>query len=227
MTLEILKKFTATGIGSLMVLGAISMTTQASGVAAGLKASTQGIGLELTGSLTERLNVRVGANYFKLRKSLDKSGNEYDFDLKLKSFNALLDWHIFGGGFRATGGAVIDKNYLDGQASAANSYDIGDMIFTSAEVGTLNGNIKFRDVSPYIGIGWGNPVAKDSGWTFMADLGVVFVGAATVNLTSTGGSLSNDPDFLAEIVKEEADIRDDLDGYKLYPVVSLGFAYKF
>ncbi len=61
----------------------------------------------------------------------------------------------------------------------------------------------------------------------MVDLGVVFIGAANVDLTSTGGTLSNDANFLAEVVKEEADVRDDLDGFKLYPVVSLGFSYKF
>lgn len=197
------------------------------GVAAGVRVSSQGFGLELVGSLTERLNVRAGANYFTLSKSLTKSGNEFDFDLKLKSFNALLDWHVFGGSFRISGGGVIDKNFLDGVASDANTYDIGDMVFTIDEVGTLRGEIDYRDLSPYVGVGWGNPLAKDSGWTFMVDLGVVFIGAANVDLTSTGGTLSNDANFLAEVVKEEADVRDDLDDFKLYPVVFLGFSYKF
>jgi len=224
---DILKKTTAAGLGSLMILITANTAVQAAGLAAGLKASSQGIGLELTGSVGERLNVRIGANYFKLGKTLDKSGNEYDFDLKLKSFNALADWHVFGNGFRLTGGAVIDKNTLDGQALDANSYDIGGMTFTSAEVGVLTGNINFRDVSPYMGIGWGNPLSKDSGWTFMADLGVVFTGTARVDLTSTGGTLSNDPAFLAEVAREENDVRDDLDGFKYYPVLSLGFSYRF
>ncbi len=227
MTYDILKKTTAAGFGSLMILITANTALQAGGVAAGLKVSSQGIGLELTGSVSERLNLRIGANYFKLGKTLDKSGNKYDFDLKLKSFNALADWHVLGNGFRLTGGAVMDKNTLDGQALDANSYDIGGMTFTSAEVGTLTGNIRFRDVSPYVGIGWGNPLSRDSGWTFMADLGVVFTGTARVDLTSAGGTLSNDPAFLVEVAREENDVRDDLDGFKYYPVVSLGFSYRF
>lgn len=228
MALNILKKFISVFVIIIIgPLGGVSGSAQAEGIAAGLKASSQGIGLEVTGALSEKVNVRVGANYFKLSKTLDKSGNEFDFDLKLKSFNALVDWHALGNGFRITGGAVVDKNYLDGQASPANSYDIGDMVFTSAEVGTLEGNIDFRDVSPYLGIGWGNPVAKDSGWTFMVDLGVVFTGRANVDLTSVGGTLSNDADFLVEIAKERNDVRDDLDSFRYYPVVSLGLSYKF
>lgn len=227
MTSKLLKKFTAVFFIFLISLGGMSSMVQANGIAVGLKGSSQGIGLELTASLAESLNVRVGANYFTLSKTLDKSGNEYDFDLKLKNFNALIDWHVFGGDFRLTGGAVLDKNYLDGQASSANTYDIGDMIFTSDEVGILEGNINFREVSPYFGIGWGNPISKDSGWTFMVDMGAVYVGAANVDLNSVGGTLSNDPTFLAEVTKEENDVRDDLDGYKFYPVISLGLSYKF
>ena len=227
MTYSILKKTTAIGFGALIAMSVANTSAQADGFAVGLKASTQGVGIEVTGGLSDYVNLRVGANYAKLNKTLTKSGNDYNFDLKLKSFNALIDWHVLGGGFRITGGAVFDKNSLNGQAITSNTYDIGNMTFTSAEVGTLNGNISFRDVSPYIGIGWGNPINKDSGWTFMVDLGVVFTGTARVALTSTGGTLSNDAAFLTEVRREEGNVRNDLETYKYYPVASLGLSYKF
>lgn len=221
------KKFTTVGLGCFCVLATFTSSLFAGGVSTGLRASTQGIGLEFTGSLTNNFNLRVGANYLKFGKTLTKSGNEFDFDLVLQNINLLVDWHVLGGSFRVTGGAVIDKNYLNGVASPANTYSIGDSVFTNDEVGTLTANIKYRDVSPYIGIGWGNPMTGDSPWTFMVDLGIVLIGKANVDLASTGGTLSNNATLLAELVKEEANVRDDLDGLQVYPVVSITVTYRY
>lgn len=227
MTQTLVKKIAVVLACSIGTIAAISGPVYASGVAFGLKASSQGLGVELTGSLAERLNIRAGAHYFKFGQKLSKGGNEYDFDLKLKSFSALADWHVFGGAFRITGGAVLDKNNLDGDAITSNGFNIGDMVFTSEEVGILTGNVHFREVSPYLGIGWGNPVAKDSGWTFMVDLGVMFAGTAKVDLSSVGGTLSDQPLFLTELRKEEDNVRGELNNFKYYPVISLGLSRKF
>ncbi len=192
-----------------------------------LKASTLGAGVELSAGLGDNLNIRVGANYFKLNKTLEENGTNYDFDLKLNSFTALVDWHAFGGGFRITGGGVLDKNSLEGAAQASDFYDIGNQTFSQAEVGTLNGLINFRNISPYVGIGWGNMVSGDSNWTFTADLGVIFTGTPRVDLNSVGGTLSNNAIFLAEIAREEQNVADDIDFFKFYPVVSIGMSYRF
>lgn len=192
-----------------------------------LKTSSLGIGLEVSAGLSEKVNVRLGANYFKFSKSLNQDGIDYDFDLKLNSYTALLDWHMFDSGFRLSGGAVLDKNRLDGNAKPGSSYSIGNDTFSAAEVGLLSGHINFRDISPYLGIGWGNVVQGDSNWTFTADLGVIFTGIPVVDLNSTGGSLSNNPDLLAEIVREEQNVSDDIGFFKYYPVVSVGMSYRF
>lgn len=227
MKYNILTTITAAGFCSLLVIGAASVPAYAEGLAIGAKASTQGTGVEVTASLSKRLNLRVGAQYFKFNRTFTKNGNSYNGKLKLKSFDALADWYIFGGSFRITGGAVVDRNTLDGIAAQSNSYNIGSQTFTSAEVGTLTGNIRFRKLSPYLGIGWGNPVAGDSNWTFMVDLGVIFTGTAKVSLSSSGGTFSNNPILLANIIKEENNIQNTLKFFKYYPVVSLGLAYKF
>ncbi|VAX04568.1 hypothetical protein MNBD_ALPHA03-975, partial [hydrothermal vent metagenome] len=192
-----------------------------------LKASTLGAGIELSAGLAENLNVRVGANYFKFAKTLEEDGTNYDFDLKLNSFTALVDWHVFSGGFRITGGGVLDKNSLEGVAQVSDFYDIGNQTFSQAEVGTLNGLINFRNISPYVGIGWGNMVSGDSNWVFTADLGVIFTGTPRVDLNSVGGTLSNNAVFLAEIAREEQNVANDLDFFKFYPVVSIGMSYRF
>jgi len=64
LTPYILKKFSAISLCSLLVMGAVNATAHADGVAAGVRVSSQGFGLELVGSLTERLNVRAGGKLF-------------------------------------------------------------------------------------------------------------------------------------------------------------------
>ncbi len=51
--------------------------------------------------------------------------------------------------------------------------------------------------------------------------------APEVALTSTGGSLSNDPTFQARLRDESRNITDDAEGYGLFPIVQVGLNYKF
>ncbi len=59
------------------------------------------------------------------------------------------------------------------------------------------------------------------------EAGVMFQGAAKLTMTSTGGTLSNDPDFRAELDNERAQAEDEVSDYKLWPVMQLHFAYRF
>ena len=195
----------------------------------GLKAGTLGLGLELTMEAADKVNIRFGGNYFKVSREVDVEGNDYDLDLKLQSFTALADWYVADGSFRITGGVFLNQNGLKGTALASNTYDIEDNTYTSAEVGILKADVGFKSVAPYLGIGWGNPLRDDSDWSFMADLGVVFAGKPSLDITSTGGALSNDPTLLADIAQTELDFNDsdELKYLKYYPVISVGLNYRF
>ncbi|MBT5187290.1 MAG: hypothetical protein HOH19_01065 [Kordiimonadaceae bacterium] len=110
-----------------------------------------------------------------------------------------------------------------------NDYDLEDNTYTSAEVGVLNADAGFKSVAPYLGIGWGNPLRDDSDWSFMVDLGVIFAGKPSLDITSTGGTLSNDPTLLADIAQTELEFNDsdELKYLKYYPVLSVGLNYRF
>jgi len=197
--------------------------------ALGLKVGTLGAGLELTIEATDQVNVRFGGNYFKLNKQIDIEGNDYDLDVSLHSYSALADWFVSDGSFRITAGVFINKNGLTGKALARNSYEIDNTIYTSTEVGILTAKVKFRSFSPYLGIGWGNPLADDSNLSFMFDLGVVFAGKPRLDITSKGGTLSNNSILLADIVQAEQAFRDtgEVNYLKFYPVISVGLNYRF
>ena len=192
------------------------------------KSSTLGIGPELTTKLATDINVRVGFNSFDLdfddKEIVDV---EYDLGIDLSSFSALVDWHIFDDSFKISGGFISMDNGIDLDARPNENVEIGNTIYTPAEIGALNGNVDIDGLSPYLGIGWGNPFGGDRRWGFTVDLGVAFTGSPDASLTSFGGSKSSDQDLLNELEKERKDIEDDLDSFKFYPVISLGLFYRF
>ena len=214
----------------MSIFGLAQVANAAPGDAAlGLKVGTLGVGVELTLEAVENVNLRVGVNYFKLSREIDVEDNAYDMDLKLNSYTAFADWYITDSPFRVTVGAFVNENGLSGTSLPNATYDFNDNIYTSAEVGTLKADVGFTSVAPYVGIGWGNPLSDDSDWSVMVDLGVVFAGKPTLNITSEGGLLSNNAIFLADINQVEQDFRDtDEIGYlKYYPVISVGLNYRF
>ena len=93
-----------------------------------------------------------------------------------------------------------------------------------AQVGTLNYTAQWGSALPYLGLGFGTPAAKSSGFGFLFDLGVG-IGKPTVSLTSTagGGNAQLQSDLNAQIAKSQ----DDANKLAVYPVVSLGLAYRF
>jgi hypothetical protein len=191
------------------------------------KAGTLGFGLEGIARINSRLNAKVGANGFQFGYDTTESGIEYDLDFELLSFTALLDWFPFAvGGFRITGGLLANQNNVDLEAKLAGTYEIGDNTYTAAEVGTLKGELDFEEVAPYVGIGWGNPFHEEGDWSVAVDLGVVFQGAPNINL-SVDGTLANDAGFLINLTREEENLENALNEFEFYPVVSLGFAYRF
>jgi len=211
----------------VVVAAALSFPAQAAGLALGARASTLGLGVDLTTAFTSFLNGRAGFNYFSYSETRTESDVRYDADLKLQSVTALLDWHPFAGGFRITAGALINGNRLDMTAKPAASFTIGNNTYTANQAGVLSAKVDFDDVAPYLGIGWGNAVADNQGFSFALDLGVLFQGSPKAKLAAVGGALANDPAFLADLRQEERNLNHDLNNFELYPVIGAGVAYRF
>ena len=93
-------------------------------------------------------------------------------------------------------------------------------------------------MEPAITFGWGNIATRgDRRWTIPVELGVVFSRAPTATL-SLGGSaclqngsncrnIATEPVLQADVHQEEANLNDDLSFFKLIPVISFGFGYRF
>lgn len=192
-------------------------------------AGTTGLGLHVSVPLQPKLNVRLGANY--LSHSRDESIDDlhYDAKLKLRTFDALLDYFPTNGAFRVSAGAVYNGNEANLAAEpAANTYTLNGRVYDATSVGAINGKIDFRKMAPYLGIGWGN-AAKDKGWGFSADLGALFQGSPRTSLTNTGCTAGTAicNQLATDLAAENIDLADDVDKLKAYPVLRVGVHYKF
>jgi len=215
---------------------ALTETQPRSGFALTGKAGTLGFGLEGVGAISPNFNGRLGVNYFDFGIDTEQSDIDYDADVQLFSVSALLDWYPSKrSDFRITGGLFYNNNKVDAIARSTETLDIAGVEFPAAAVGQLEGELTFPNtISPYVGIGFGNPVKRDRAFSFSIDLGVLFAGSPEVDLTATGpiagpalqlpivGPLLEDA-----IQEEEDDIEDDLSGLKIYPVLTIGVSYQF
>ncbi|MBN2823709.1 MAG: hypothetical protein JXQ76_00170 [Campylobacterales bacterium] len=201
-------------------------------VAVGLKVGTLGLGLDISKSITEKLNLRFNINGASYSTTETEEGIEYDFDLELVTAGLLLDYYPMAGEFRVSAGAYYNGNEFTLDANAAGGvYTIGGNTYDARGV-TLKGLLDFDELAPYVGIGWGNSTKK-AGWGFSVDLGVMYHGEPNVDLTSTcdptqvAGGTGTCATIDADVNAEERDLLNDLSDYKFYPVVSVGVTYTF
>ena len=199
-----------------------------------VRASTLGIGGELTLPLNEKVNVRVGL--YGLNVNRDETADNINYALKAKLFStgAMLDYYPFAGIFHLSAGAFYTGNKVVGDAVSGQNLEIGNRTYTPDEVGTLHGKVKVNTLAPYAGFGWGKVTGGKKRYKFLFDLGVMFHGTPKVELTPeipTDSPLNLDPvqraEFDANLDQEIAAFQGDVAGYKFYPVVSLGFGIKF
>jgi len=191
------------------------------------KIGTLGPGLEATIGIVEWLNLRAGGYYFRVRHGGSVSDVEYDFDVKLASVPLLADLHPFKNEFRITGGVIYNRNMADLDGTPNKITKIGDIEYTPEQIGELSGSVRFNNWAPYIGLGYGNAVLDaDKTWGFVFDIGVMWQGSPSIAL-SANGTLADNPIFQQNLAKQENDIQDDADVFRIYPVLSFGISYQF
>jgi hypothetical protein len=192
---------------------------------------TTGIGLHVSYPIQSNLNARVGFNYLNYDYSGSSSQADYNFKMKLQTFDVLADYFPLDNGFRVTGGLVYNGNSIDASMTpkAGNSYVVNGNTYNASQAGSINGSVDFNKIAPYLGIGWGNAVAKNKGWGFSADLGVMFQGSPNTNLSNSGctASAAICSQLASDIAVEKKNLNDKVNDYNIYPVVRVGASYHF
>ena len=195
----------------------------------GVKIGTLGLGVDISTPINDKLSARFNLNGASYTDKQTEDENEFEGTLDLLTAGVLLDYYPFKNNFRLSGGAYYNGNGFTGniKPSADTVIDINGQEYTVDDIGSLDSDISFDKVAPYIGLGWGNN-ANSKGWGFTFDLGVMYHGEGEANLTPKGiASIVNIPLLDSNVAAEEKDINDDLSKMKLYPVVALGVNYTF
>jgi len=219
--------------------------------AVGVKVGTLGLGLDISRSITDKLNLRFNINGATYSDTGTESDVEYDYDLDMITAGLLLDYYPMESEFRLSAGAYYNGNEfaLTGKPTTAGTFDINGVTYTTADLGSLKGTVDFDEFAPYIGIGWGNSTKK-AGWGFSVDVGLMYHGEPNVDLTAVKGSAVTTAEdafkianptatqaqidaasgwdvIEANVQAEESDLINELNDYKIYPVVSFGVTYTF
>ena len=137
------------------------------GLGATAKIGTLGYGGELTIGLGPYLGLRGG--YYTMDPEISYNADVGDVDITLdwQTIPLLLDVHPFGGGFRVSGGVVLNDNQVLAASEPGTELEFDGLPFT---VERFDGSVTFDDQSYYFGIGYGNAVGAGGRWNFSCDM---------------------------------------------------------
>jgi hypothetical protein len=214
----------------VFAVAALSALPALADVSAGFRVSTLGPGLDFTTSVVpDELSFRINGNYFEYTHNSTLSGVNYHEDLRLETAGLLGNWYPWQNGFFFTAGGYENTSKVELRVRSVNgNYNLNGATYSITQAGTIAGEMKLgREIAPYGGIGWGNPVGSSANWTFYGELGGLFTGSPKLSLNSSGGTLSNDPTFRNNVEQERQRDQNAYSWADVYPVVAVGLAYKF
>ena len=196
-------------------------------ITAALNAGTTGVGAEVQLSLGPVFVLRggidtLGYDFDETYSDVDYSGR-FDFD----TVSGFVDLHPFLNGFLISGGVYVGDRTINLNGQPTTPVEIGGATFTPAQVGTLSGRIKLSDTAPFVGVGYDDSFYREGRWGFRGMVGVAWSQEPEVGLSSSGGTLSNDPIFRARLEQEARDIQEEAKDKALFPVVQLGVTARF
>ena len=215
----------------------------ASNVGLAVKASLLGIGFEAATPITYHTNIRAGFNMFSYSRGFNNDGVNYNASLRFRSFETHFDWFPFSGGFHLSPGLMVyNDNKISANATVpgTNSFTLGGTTYVSDPSNPIagTGKIGFNTVAPTFLLGWGNLVPrKHKHFTVPFEFGFMYQGAPQATLALAGNvcdsnglnchNVAGDTTFQSNVTAQQNKINNDMSFFKFYPLISVGFGYKF
>jgi hypothetical protein len=213
-----------------LVIGALVFGAAAQAQSLSARAGSNGLGAELSAGFGSMFGMRANVLGGSYDRDEVQSDIRYEGQLKLSNAALLLDLHPLSGTFRLSAGLVYNDNQLDATGRGdGGTIVINGISYAAADVGTLQAAVRWDKASPYVGFGWGTKPAGTAGLFLSADVGAFYM-KPTASLTGTCGASLPTPvcdQLQADVRAEEREFRDEVNKYKLYPVLSVGVGYRF
>ena len=218
-----------------------SAASHAEGIAVSAQVSLEGGGVEVTKKISDTFNTRIAYRQYSYQGTdplatlkqmgnlwtdllgISKSDNAYDHNGKQQLLSVMADWYPSAEGqarFSFALGYNSSNDEITGRELPLGGYNLGANHYSAAQVGKLQGTLKYNSLAPYFGFGWGNPVAKNKEWGFVADIGMLYQGAPKVTLSATGAAV-----LQSDIAAEQARLQNDT--WTWSPMVSMGLSYQW
>jgi hypothetical protein len=191
----------------------------------GITAGSQGVGIDYTQGVQPGFSVRVGGSYLPFSYNYSGVFGNVDSDIKLKT-KSFANAHVFldfypleGYGLRITPGLGY---FFDATANAlvqpTGSYKYGDIVVTGDDVGTMEGEIKWKGIAPYLGAGWLFGFSEgESPLTLGIDLGIYYLPKPDATLTGTK--------LLENNTYNQRKFQENVKNYRWLPLLQFSLRY--
>ncbi len=208
------------------------------GIALGVSASTNGVGVNVTTALNKFLALRL--SYEKLDNSLIQNvyaiNNPININLggqslsmtptiKTGGISAILDLYL-GKSFYISGGVVNTDMDLAATLKSASPIKLGDITFTPDDLGQLGLTIKpLQKLSPYGAIGFGRNISRDHRLSMSLEFGAYYMKSYVIGLSGT--NMFTPTAQANQILVDNLNTTlTTISWSGIYPVVKLGISYK-
>ncbi len=210
-------------------------------VSIGFTASTLGAGFEVATPLSRSLNLRSGINLFSFAYPFNVDNVNYDSKFQLRSSTSTIDWFPGHHSFHISPGILYSRNAFNAAVSVGpgQDFELGDQAFINSVNDPVGGaaTIVFpHKVAPLLMVGFGNIIPR-TGRRFSVpfEIGAAYTGSPRIDVNLNGTACTTDgcvnfasnAEAQASLKQEIYDINEDLKRIPVYPIVSLGFAYRF
>ena len=213
------------GLIVVMLLGLETSAAHAQGVTGSVHVGTLGIGAQVATPLASRINFRGGIDFQPVSFEVLADDVELDVELPAATVTAVVDLYPNESGFRLSAGVLYFGGSLGLEGAPTEDVELGNNVYTKAQVGTIRGSLGTSRLAPYAGFGWGNAVG--TGFGFALDVGIAYHGTPEFSLEATG-PVSSDPQFRMDLDAEAESANEDIPGVaSVYPVLKLGLSYGF
>jgi hypothetical protein len=181
-------------------------------------------------------------NGFSYSHGFSKDGVSYAGSLSLQSAEAHYDWFPLGGIHFSPGLIAYNHTKLSVTAGVPGGHTLtlGGVQYLSDPSNPVSGSgkIEVNKVAPTFMLGLGNLVRR-RGRRFSVnfEVGAAYVGPPQATLNLGGGvcatnglicrTIASDPTVQANVAAEQRKINHVISPLRFYPLISLGFGYRF
>ena len=217
----------ALALSAAAALWAGAADAQTSRFAVGVQGGTPGVGGTVSFMVSDYITLRGSYDRLSLDRDDTYDGIDYSGEADFNSPGAFVDLHPFRNAFFVSGGAYFGDRTVDIASTPKRPVSIGGVTFTPEQVGTLNGSLELEGTAPFVGLGFDNTFSSGGHWGWRVLVGAAFGDDPQVDLNASGGTISDTPQFQAQLALEEAEIQEEADDYNILPVLQVGLNYRF